>query len=522
MKTLLVLCVLLLAACSRPQTPVASAPADGGQTAMIAWLHPTTMAEVDAAFDSAQAKGQPVFLFWTASWCPPCNQVKSTVFTREEFITRTRSFVPLYIDGDTPGGQAIGKRFKVSAYPTMVLLSPKREELTRLAGSVEPSRYLQLLDLGLKGGNSARQTLAAALAGQMVNADDWRLLAYHSWLTDEQQLVNDEQAPAVLMKLALACPPSEREAASRLVLQALATAASAKPSTAPAVDKSDARASVVSLLAQPDLVREHHDLFAHAADDIVGFLTEPGSPERAEMVATWKAALDRLSAERTLGNAARLWVTSAKVNLTRLDHKGELPAALLAEVRAEAARADRETSDLDERQSVITSAGGMLSRAGLPDEAEALLSAELARSHSPYYYMLGLAANERRRGTPAGKAAALEWARQAYEASTGPATRIEWGASYLRYLIDLAPGEADRIEETAAHVVAELQPQPGAFSGRSQRVLERASERMLKWSDGRHDARLARIHATLVPLCDQAAESADRAGCKKLFAPVRS
>ena len=101
------------------------------------------------------------------------------IFTRDDFIAKSRSFVPVYVDGDTPSGQTLGQRFKVSGYPTMVLLTAEGSEVTRLEGSVEPAKYMQLLDYGLAGGESARQLLAAALAGKPISREGWRLLAYY-------------------------------------------------------------------------------------------------------------------------------------------------------------------------------------------------------------------------------------------------------------------------------------------------------------------------------------------------------
>ena len=80
-------------------------------------------AEVDAAFAAARAENKPVFVYWGAKWCPPCNQVQATLFNRQDFIERSRAFVPVYVDGDSPGAQKIGARFQVSGYPTMVLFS---------------------------------------------------------------------------------------------------------------------------------------------------------------------------------------------------------------------------------------------------------------------------------------------------------------------------------------------------------------------------------------------------------------
>ena len=134
----------LLAACSKPAevaappalvTPPAAvtskAPADHAETG-IAWQQASNDADVDAAFALALAQTKPVFVYWGAKWCPPCNQVKATLFNRQDFIERSRAFVPVYVDGDSPGAQKIGARFRVSGYPTMLLFSAQGTELTRL------------------------------------------------------------------------------------------------------------------------------------------------------------------------------------------------------------------------------------------------------------------------------------------------------------------------------------------------------------------------------------------------------
>lgn len=532
MRTILIAamaCAALAAACTKTQEPapatVAAAPAE---SQAIAWVRTNTTADIDSAFARAKADKKPVFLFWTAQWCPPCNHVKSMVFTRDDFIAKSRSFVPVYVDGDTPSGQALGQRFKVSGYPTMVLLTAEGNEVTRLEGSVEPVKYMQLLDYGLVGGESARELLAAALAGKPVSREGWRLLAYYSWGTDEDQLVPEQDVPATLLKLARSCPPAQRESASRLVLQALSAVATAPDDSKPpfaSLDKADALASIKSVLAQPELVREHYDQLAFSGDDIVGMITAPKTAERAELSQRWSAALDTLAKDPTLSWAGRVWATGGKVAIARLDNKdGVLPAPLLQEVRTQAAGADREVTDINERQSVIYSAGSMLARAGLLDESDALITRELKRSHSPYYYMLVLASNAKKRKTPAGNAAAIDWARQGYETSVGPATRLEWGGWYLRYLVDLAPDDEAQIEKTALSVIGELRTDSGAFSGRSKRTFERINKWLEKWNkDGSHTAVLARLSAKLTPMCaPAAADSADRAACENLFKPAHS
>ncbi len=534
---------LLTAGCSKapePTAPVTGAAPQppAAKKTEIAWIRPASMTDADAAFAQAAKASQPVFLFWTAVWCPPCNQVKSTIFTREDFIAKSRAFVPVYVDGDTPSGQALGKRFSVSAYPTMVLLRPDGTEITRLAGSVDPAKYMQVLDLGLAGGASAKDALADALAGKPLTPEAWRLLAYYSWETDDNQLVPKAQMPATLAALARAVPVEQREAASRLVLQAIAAVANAKDDAGPAakgakaakpakpakpaIAPADALASVQSILARPELVREHNDLISGYARSIVEFATAPKSKERAALIAQWTAVLDALVADGTLSTANRLWALGGKVELARIgNEKGALPEPLLAQVRDQVARADASVTDLNERQSVITSAGDVLAEAGLLDESDALLTAELKRSHSPYYYMLGLAANARKRDTAEGRTAAVNWAQQAYETSKGPATRLQWGGAYVNYLLTLAPAEADRIEAAAGSIITEAAAAPDAFTARSLRSMERLSERLQKWNkDGKHDAVIARLHEKLAPTCAaDALAAAERSACSALFAP---
>ena len=511
--------LVLLAACTKaPEAPVAPPV----PPARIEWIHPTAASDIDGAFARARQDNRPLYLFWTAAWCPPCSQVKSTIFVRPDFIEKSRSFVPVYVDGDTANGQLLGRRFSVTGYPTMVLLRPDGSEITRLAGSIDANKYMELLDQGLSGGSSAQQALAAVLAGESVGPADWRMLAYYSWEVDDQQLVKTDALPATMMQLAQRCPPQQRESASRLTLQAIAAAAKDSKKAAPLVAKADALASLRSILASPDLARVHYDLIVQYAADFVEFTTAAKSAARRQLEEELNAVLDRLAADATLSNAARVWAVSAKVDIARVDHKNEaLPQSLLAQVREQAVWADHATPDVEERQSVITAAGSMLADAGLLDESDALLTAELTRSHSPYYYMLGLASNARQRKTPAGNAAAIDWARQAYETSKGPATRLQWGGAYVNTLIELAPTNGPGIETASAGIIDEAARTPDAYSGRSRRSLERLSQRLQKWNrNGTHDAVLARLHEKMSGVCASSiVEPADRGDCTQLFAP---
>jgi thiol-disulfide isomerase/thioredoxin len=488
------------------------APAEDGG---IGWYK----GDVDAAFATAKKENKPVFLYWGAVWCPPCNQVKATIFNRQDFIERSRFFVPVYIDGDSPSAQRLGARFKVSGYPTMILLKADGREITRLPGEVDADQYMRVLNLGMNGARPVKETLAAALSrdGAKLSPEDWRMLAYYSWETDEQQLLPKEKRAATLQRLALACPSGQPETVARLKLQAVVAAANAKGASAH--DDKAASMQLMAVLADPKLARENFDLLVYYPSEVTNLVTLSKSPERARVIAMWSTALQRLVADSSLSTADRLSAVDAQVALARIDApKAALPDALLKTVRDQTARADRETSDPYARQSVISAAADVLEDAGLSDESDALLKKELTRTHYPYYFMLGLAANAKKRGE---NNVALDWREKAYASAEGGATRLQWGVGYVNAMIELSPQDSERIERAALSVIGELDPAPDTFYERNRRALERMGEKLTVWNkDHRHDASIKRIRTQMASVCAKLpASDPSRSTCNSVLHP---
>ena len=192
--------------------------------------------------------------------------------------------------------------------------------------------------------------------------------------------------------------------------------------------------------------------------------------------------------------------------------------ALLVEIREQVARADREITDGYERQAVITTAAYLLAHADLFDEADSLLLGNLAKSHSPYYLMTGLAENAAERGDAR---TALRWHREAFEKSEGPATRLQWGARYLGALVKFAPQDEAEIGKVAGQLLDEAGAQTHVFYERSARSLRRVSTQLRDWNrSDAHAAAWRRFEAQLQALCARV-DGADgqRATCEALSRP---
>jgi hypothetical protein len=181
-------------------------------------------------------------------------------------------------------------------------------------------------------------------------------------------------------------------------------------------------------------------------------------------------------------------------------------------------RALRDVTDKFEREAIVTSAAALLADADLVAESDTLLQAELRRSATPYYLMLGLASNARQRGD---SGAALNWHEQAYAASQGPATRLQWGSSYVRALIDLAPQDAGRIERAMRSVIGDIEPRPETFYERNRATLDRLGAKIAEWNrDGSQESIVARLRNQMNAVCGRLPAAApERTTCERVLAP---
>ena len=488
----------------------------------VSWQAAAADADIDRYFTQARAEKKPVLLYWGAKWCPPCNQLKATLFNRADFIEQSKAFVAVGIDGDAPGAQKLGTRFKVRGYPTMILFSPAGNEITRLPGEADAAQVMKVLQLGLSSGRPVKAVLADAKAGRKLTANEWRLLGFYGWETDEQQLLPVAERAATLAQLAKASEGADADTATRLWLKSVGALAEGKAAEPAGL------ARLRAVLADAAQSHAQMDVLTNEAPDLVkAFAPQPGDT-RTALVAEFDAALKRLNADTSLSRADRLNALQARIDLARLDSPKDdptpkgVPAALLAEAREQASRTNREVTDGYERQAVVTEAAHLLGRAGLWKESDDLLKSALARSHSPYYLMSQLGGNAKKQGR---KADALRWYEEAFAKSEGPATRLQWGANYFAALIELSPEDAPRIEKAAAQLFAEAEKDPGAFYERSERSLKKVASLLTTWAQSpAQAASLGRLKAQLDGVCGRldAADAKARAACEGLLKPRKA
>jgi protein disulfide-isomerase len=140
MKTLLTLGLSLFAAA----TIAAEAP----------WID-----DFAAALTNAKDKSVPVLMNFTGSdWCSWCKKMKREALDKKEFTEWAASNVIL-MEVDSPDSkpqaaevkkqnEALKQRFKVSGYPTFVLVDAEGKELGRVEGytSGGPAAFIKLIE----------------------------------------------------------------------------------------------------------------------------------------------------------------------------------------------------------------------------------------------------------------------------------------------------------------------------------------------------------------------------------------
>lgn len=405
--------------------------------AAIAWQH----GGLDAAFALAAAQQRPLFLYWGAVWCPPCNRVKSDLFARDEFIERSASVLCYHLDGDSAGAQAQGARHGLRSYPTLVLYAPDGGEITRLPCELDGELFTSAFDTALAvhaAGSSASAALAAALSGERkLSAGEWTLLSHYSWDTDEGRLLGTRGLAPTLLALVRAC--DDADAGARLQLHAqLATAGKD-------IDAEANAALLLKVFGDARLARANMDILGNSGIHLIKFATR-----REELVAALGAVAAQWADDFWLSAPDRLTAARLQMRLGRL----LAPAPGLQEqVRARVEEALAQSTDPYERHTLVNTAVSALNDAGLAAQAEQVLLAELPRSHSPYYFMLSLASSAKRRGDTAGM---LDWYGKAWQTAVGQATRLQWGVTYLSALHELTPQDSARIEQARTGLRADI------------------------------------------------------------------
>lgn len=106
----------------------------------------------------AQAEDKPVFVDAYAVWCGPCKRMDREVFTQAnvgDFFNG--NFINAKIDMEKGEGPSIGSKYGVTAYPTLLFVSPDGELMHKAVGYQTPDRLINNGNIALRKTNQSRE-----------------------------------------------------------------------------------------------------------------------------------------------------------------------------------------------------------------------------------------------------------------------------------------------------------------------------------------------------------------------------
>ena len=143
-----ILWVLLAAALFRVVTTVTDKEPEGGGAGLVKWIAP------EGAIAAARSSGKPILYDFTAEWCAPCKMLdrdgwadaRVAGIVNDSFIA-TRIVDRAREDGkNSPWVEELEQRYRVSAFPTIVVAAPDGREIAIAQGFSGKAKLIEFLE----------------------------------------------------------------------------------------------------------------------------------------------------------------------------------------------------------------------------------------------------------------------------------------------------------------------------------------------------------------------------------------
>jgi protein disulfide-isomerase len=512
---------LFLNACATTQTPDATVKdkkehALQGQPQPEVWFQGAP----EQAFAQAKAENKLLFVYWGAVWCPPCNELKSEVFSKPRFAELMKNFIPVYLDGDTDQAQVWGERLSASGYPTVLVLTPDGRELYRLSTSLNEDEFHAAVQPVLKENQNFAEAFKR-LENRETKADDWKILAYTSWDQLPEGRYTGDRLLNAAKRAADKIPanmPKEKAIFAANLLNLANLQKDDKESVNSLSDiKIESKRYLDAIFTNKDTIQAARSFVNYSAKPTVEFLVgKPKGKAYEDLKKRWLKAAAEIAANPNNSVDTRLAAWNPAIEFQKLEAPdAAVPAKLKADVQAAAGQADKSAETAFERHAVISSAAYMLRQVGDFDGARKLLETEAAKTDTPWYYYSSLASLEQELKN---EKAAQTWAAKARESVVGRASKIQWITNdiILNAKIKNADQKAYMLNLTKEYYETATTLDDG-FSGRNWARAKKVSDSLKDWHK---DPAFTALFSTYEKKCS-GLEKESQKNCEKHFAELK-
>ena len=438
--------------------------------------------KVEEAFRLSKKENKPMFMYWGAIWCPPCNEIKDQVFSKPRFGELMEQYIPVYLDGDTEEAQIWADKLQAFGYPTILVFSPEGKELVRISGGVN----LQEFELALGGAQnrSLEELIAKAQSGNL-DREGWKTLAYASWGQLPKKLYTPSKIWSIRHQLVEKCPDDLAEEKAILASDFLAVSADLK-------DEDDLKVKVESVRKKAGALLEVIFENREKIISVRGFVNSQSSkvlgwayPDvKSDGYLKWKKnwlqAAEVIASSQYVSVDTRLWAVYPSLQLSRLESgKENIDSSVKEKVIEAALKADKEAQSKYERHSVISGAAYLLRLVKAYPEADKILKKELKQTDTPWYYQSSLSSLASAQGK---EEEALKWAAEARKSAKGRATRLQWITNDLLLTAKVkSSDQKNRLLSLADEYYQLATELKDGFAGRNSFRAARVSKSLQTW-----------------------------------------
>jgi protein disulfide-isomerase len=475
----------------------------------------------EEAFAKAKTDNKLVFVFWGAAWCPPCNELKSEVFSKPRFAELMKNFVPLYLDGDTDQAQVWGERLSASGYPTVLVLTSDGRELYRLSTSLNEEEFHAAVQPVLTNNQNFTEAFSRLENGD-AKGDDWKVLAYTSWdQLPEGRFTGDRllnAAKRAADKVPASMPKEKALFAANLLNLAVQQKDDEESANTVSDIKMESKRYLDAIFASKDTIQAARSFINYNAKQTAEFLHgKPKGKAYDDLKKRWLKAAATIAGNADNSVDTRLAAWNPAIEFQKLEApNAAVPAKLKSDVQAAAAQADQNAKTPFERHAVVSSAAYMLRQVGDFDGARNLLEAEAAKTDTPWYYYSSLASLEQELKNDK---AAQGWAAKARESVVGRASKIQWITNdiILNAKIKNEDQKAYMLNLTKEYYDTATSLDDG-FSGRNWTRAKRVSDSLKDWHK---DPAFTALFSTYEKKCS-GLEKESQKNCQQHFAELKN
>lgn len=450
---------------------------------------------VESAMANAKKQNRPLFLYWGAVWCPPCNQIKKVIFSSKLFQTEIKNFIAVYLDGDQESSQRWGAYFKTSGYPTMIVLNPLGKELMRLPTGInvdDTVRYMKLATSHSDQSLTIKELIQLAL-DKKLKPELFAILAFHSWSQDDFSLDAKDRAD-VFYKLYELTPPEFEVYRSRFYTLYLQNFNFDKKAELKVV-----KDFLVKILSMEELILKNSEYFAYDQNLPQVFTTFfPDEKERQNQAQKYIETLKNLLKLKKLSLLDQLLVSrSLLVFQTQMNLKPR-EESLVAIKDLEKLIFKRKLNNY-EGHALLSHLVDLYAELKFYAEAKRIAKKSLKLSHSPYYFYADLAylAHQELK-----EEERLEFSKNAWFFSKGLSTRMRFGSMYLSTLLEVHPQHEKDILKAVHDVFWDVRSSPDLFFSSSLARLNRFKDKFKKW-EPENKLTAIKVKSLLKDFCDQ-------------------